>query len=128
MNLHRLQPAADPVDAQAPLSSVAAHDVTGSINDSSGTHAYTSKTLFTQAEDLNSNGGTLSLYSQSSFLSAIWPAIPGATGLDLTLSFGTDSSLTVGNGWDHATGWGEPNGMPFIQGVTGKTTGAVVKK
>jgi hypothetical protein len=22
------------------------------------------------------------------------------------------------------TGWGEPNGLPFIQGVTGKTTGA----
>jgi hypothetical protein len=44
------------------------------------------------------------------------------------LSFGTDSSLTVTPGWDNVTGYGEPNGLPFIQGVTGKTTGAPLVK
>jgi hypothetical protein len=42
----------------------------------------------------------------------------------VAVSFGTDSSLTVTPGWDDVTGWGEPNGLHFIQGVTGKTTGA----
>jgi hypothetical protein len=27
----------------------------------------------------------------------------------------------VTSGWDDVTGWGEPNGLPFMQGVTGKT-------
>jgi hypothetical protein len=36
--------------------------------------------------------------------------------------------LTVTKGWDNVTGFGEPNGLPFVQGVTGKTTGAPVKK
>jgi subtilase family serine protease len=31
------------------------------------------------------------------------------------LSFGTDSSLSVGNGWDNVTGLGTPNGPAFIQ-------------
>lgn len=29
---------------------------------------------------------------------------------------------------DCATGWAEPNGLPCIQGVTGETTGAPLKK
>jgi hypothetical protein len=33
------------------------------------------------------------------------------------LSFGTDTSLTVGNGWDNVTGVGAPNGLPFVQAV-----------
>jgi subtilase family serine protease len=32
-------------------------------------------------------------------------------------TFGTDSSLTTGPGWDNATGLGTPNGMPFINEV-----------
>jgi hypothetical protein len=31
--------------------------------------------------------------------------------------FGIDSSLTVGNGWDNATGFGTPNGPTFINAV-----------
>jgi subtilase family serine protease len=30
------------------------------------------------------------------------------------LGFGADSSLRVTTGWDNATGWGVPNGLPFI--------------
>ncbi len=32
-------------------------------------------------------------------------------------TFGTDSSLTVGFGWDNVTGVGTPNGVPFVAGV-----------
>jgi len=32
-------------------------------------------------------------------------------------TFGTDSSLTTGPGWDNVTGLGTPNGLKFIQGV-----------
>ena len=32
-------------------------------------------------------------------------------------TFGTDSSLTVGLGWDDVTGVGTPNGVPFIEQV-----------
>lgn len=33
------------------------------------------------------------------------------------LSFGTDTSLKTGNGWDNVTGVGAPNGLPFVQEV-----------
>lgn len=102
------------------------HDVTGSIKDKTGTtHSYSYKTLFTDAGDVDNPGSTLSLYGQSAFLSALWPNALGEQGFDLVLSFGTDSSLTVGTGWDDVTGWGEPNGVNFIKGVTGKLTGVV---
>lgn len=32
-------------------------------------------------------------------------------------TFGTDTSLKTGPGWDDVTGLGTPNGLPFIQGV-----------
>ena len=34
-----------------------------------------------------------------------------------TLGFGIDSSLSNTPGWDDSTGYGEPNGFPFITGV-----------
>jgi subtilase family serine protease len=86
----------------------------GTIYDSGGTTNYSADSLFTGL-----------LYSQTQFPSAVWPF----DSLDAAvLSFGTDSSLTVTAGWDNVTGYGEPNGLPFIQGVTGKTTGAVAKQ
>lgn len=39
----------------------------------------------------------------------------GGGGALFNLTFGTDSSLTVGNGWDNVTGLGTPNGPTFIQ-------------
>ncbi len=38
------------------------------------------------------------------------------------LSFGTDSSLTTGWGWDNVTGLGTPNGLAFVQGVVAAAT------
>jgi len=111
-------------DVVPPTSAEDADDVTGSITDSKGTHKFTRTTLFTHAIDGDDYPNLLSLYGQGAFLSAIWPNSFGDSGVTEALSFGTDSSLTVTNGWDYATGWGEPNGIAFVQGVTGKTTGA----
>jgi hypothetical protein len=96
-----------------PTSSLVASDPAGTVYDSSGATFYSANDLFTGL-----------LYSQTKFPSAIWPFDSEDA---LVLSFGTDSSLTVTPGWDNVTGFGEPNGLPFIQGVTGKTTGAAIK-
>ena len=40
------------------------------------------------------------------------------------LSFGTDTSLTTGPGWDNVTGLGTPNGASFVSAVVGASTSA----
>jgi len=40
----------------------------------------------------------------------------------LSFGFGLDSSLTVTPGWDNATGYGTPYGLPFIKAVTAAAT------
>jgi subtilase family serine protease len=118
-------------DVLPPAASFDKYDVAGSITDSGGTTDYTSTEIFTEAENVDGTGD-LSLYTQKAFLSAVWPYVPSTAsndgGIYVVLSFGTDSSLTVKSGWDNVTGWGEPNGLPFIEGVTGKTTGAPLDK
>jgi len=88
---------------------------TGTVYDSSGATFYPTDSLFYPGE----------LYYQGVFPAAIWPL---GSDYALVITFGTDESLSVTKGWDNVTGYGEPNGLPFIQGVTGKTTGAVIKK
>jgi subtilase family serine protease len=97
-----------------PTSALTDYDVSGTVHDSSGTTFYSATDLFAGL-----------LYKTKEFTSAIWNLDPGFA---VALSFGTDSSLTVTKGWDNVTGFGEPNGLPFVQGVTRKTTGAVVKQ
>ena len=94
-----------------PNSVLVQYDPSGTVQDSSGSTVYSADGLFTGL-----------LYSQSTFPSAIWPFDSADA---LVLTFGTDSSLTVTPGWDNVTGFGEPNGLPFIQGVTGKTRGSL---
>jgi subtilase family serine protease len=97
-------------------SSLNVSDVTGTIYDSNGATFYSPVALFADAYP----GQT-----QTEFPSALWPIASAET---IAISFGTDSSLTVTPGWDNVTGYGEPNGLPFIQGVTGKTKGAAIVK
>lgn len=97
-----------------PTSALEKSDVSGTVFDSNGGTFYNADSVFTGA-----------LYSQKNFLSTIWNLDSFET---VSLSFGTDSSLTVTKGWDNVTGYGEPNGLPFIQGVTKKTTGAPLVK
>ncbi len=114
-------------DVVPPSAAVYADDVAGTIKDLSATHAYNRLTLFTHSENLD-GPGDLDMYSQSVFLSALWPEAFGNSQYDVAISFGTDSSLTVTKGWDNVTGWGEPNGLAFIEGVAGTTTGAGQKE
>jgi subtilase family serine protease len=94
-------------------SSLVKSDVAGTVYGSKSTKFYSADGLFSGL-----------LYSQSKFASAVWPF----DSEDATvLSFGTDTSLTVTPGWDNVTGFGEPNGLPFIQGVAGKADGSLEK-
>jgi len=52
------------------------------------------------------------LFSTRRFVSSL---AQGGGGALFNLTFGTDSSLTVDNGWDNVTGLGTPNGPTFIQ-------------
>ena len=54
------------------------------------------------------------LFDTRRFLSAL---AGGSGGQIFNLTFGTDSSLTVDNGWDNVTGLGTPNAPIFIQRV-----------
>jgi subtilase family serine protease len=111
-------------DVVPPSSKITQYNASGLIHDSKGFTSYTPLQIYTKAEDAEGDGN-LTLYSQKAFLSTIYDESSSEA---LALSFGTDSSLTVTSGWDNVTGWGEPNGLPFIQGVTGKTTGAKIVK
>ncbi len=95
-----------------PTNGMNQYDVVGTITDSGGTTSYTAADIFGD-----------NLYSQADFVSTIWNLDPPYE--SVALSFGTDSSLTVTPGWDNVTGWGEPNGLPFIRGVTGREYPAV---
>jgi subtilase family serine protease len=55
------------------------------------------------------------LENTTKFVSALFQS-PVSTRWDV-FTFGTDSSLTTGPGWDNVTGLGTPNGTEFIQGV-----------
>jgi subtilase family serine protease len=44
----------------------------------------------------------------------------GVTSRWYAISFGTDSSLTTGPGWDNVTGLGTPNGANFVSALAGK--------
>jgi subtilase family serine protease len=96
-----------------PTSSLVKSDAAGTIYNSKGAKSYSADGLFSGL-----------LYSQAKFASAVWPLDSEDASV---ISFGTDTSLTVTPGWDNVTGFGEPNGLPFIQGVTGKTHGSLAR-
>jgi len=101
------------LDVAPPPSPVTLYNASGTIHDDSGTKFFSAADLYIGL-----------LYTTTDFVSTIWN-ISGSAAYGV--SFGTDSSLTVTTGWDDVTGFGEPNGLPFIQAVTGKTKGAVAK-
>ena len=53
------------------------------------------------------------------FTDANWPLDAEDNAI---ITFGTDSSLTVTQGWDNVTGFGAPNGLPFIEAAAGTTS------
>ncbi len=91
-----------------PSSDASPDNVTGQIQDSTGTHTYSAGEIFGSA-----------LYGNKQFTSAVWE-LDSEDYLDF--GFGIDSSLTVKKGWDNATGWGTPYGLTFINAVTSSGT------
>ena len=69
-------------------------NVTGSVTDPKGTTNYSATAL------------SQPLFTTTEFVSSLWNA---GDGYYYNLSFGTDSSLTVTQGWDNVTGYGTPN-------------------
>lgn len=80
-------------------------NLAGSITTSAGTTTYSANQLASPLD------GTTTYYSAfyNSPFSTRWFAI----------TFGTDSSLTTGPGWDPVTGVGTPNGAPFVTAIAG---------
>jgi len=72
-------------------------------------------TLAESADDLSAP-----LFNQRRFVSALRQ---GASTSWFNLSFGTDSSLVVRNGWDNVTGLGTPNAPEFVSSLACPTPG-----
>lgn len=85
---------------------VSPDDVRGVIHTASGT------TLTETVAELGAPR-----FGTQGFVSAM---LQGASGSWYVLTFGTDSSLTVKQGYDNVTGLGVPNGLAFVEAVTGK--------
>jgi hypothetical protein len=54
------------------------------------------------------------LFGFTSYLSMLYN---GTSTRWYSLTFGTDSSLAAGTGWDNVTGVGTPNGAGFVNAV-----------
>jgi len=93
-------------------------NVTGSLTTPSGTTDYSAVTL------AGFSGSILDSppYNPTPFVSAL-QFNPFTPEFGVLITFGTDTSLTTAPGWDNVTGWGAPNGLPFIQGAA-----AIAKK
>jgi subtilase family serine protease len=83
---------------------VGANNVTGSITDADGTTTYSADSLATPSAQVGSN--YISAFYNSPF-STRW----------FVITFGTDTSLKAGVGWDNVTGVGTPNGWSFVQAL-----------
>jgi subtilase family serine protease len=81
------------------------NNVTGTLVDSNGTSTMRASEL---AAPLN---------NQPNFVSALYNSQHSTRWFVIT--FGVDSTLTTGPGWDVATGLGTPNGWNFVQAVAG---------
>jgi subtilase family serine protease len=86
-----------------PNSDSTQHNVKGTITDQYGTTYYLPFEFFLYA-----------LYGNTKFTSAFWP--PDSEDL-LDFGFGIDTSLIVKKGFDHATGYGTPYGLTFLNSV-----------
>jgi subtilase family serine protease len=99
--LYRLPPGAitDVTDVSSP------NNVTGTIHDAGGT------------DPVNSWELAAPLYNLPSFISALYNS-PFSTRW-FVLTFGLDTTLSVGPGWDPATGLGTPNPPAFVRALSG---------
>lgn len=91
------------------VSDLTLYSLSGTIYDQNGSTYYTPSQIF---------AGPFPAIPQKNYLVAISPLGGGEWG---AVAFGADTSLTVEPGWDNVTGYGQPNGLPFIQAVGRKS-------
>jgi hypothetical protein len=101
--LYRLSPRSGAITDVVNQSSP--NNVTGTIIDSNGTDPMRASEL---AAPLN---------NQPNFITALYNS-PHSTRW-FVITFGVDSTLQTGPGWDQATGLGTPNGWNFVQALAG---------
>ena len=82
-------------------------NVTGSIQDASGTTKYTAAQLASASP------------TQHQFVSALWDLFTVDDAVAV-VSFGTDFGLQTNKGWDNMTGVGTPNAQAFADFFFGK--------
>lgn len=82
------------------------YSLTGTIFDESGSTYYSTQSLFAYSQPALAQANYLAAISNLHNLHSAY-----------AITFGADSSLTVGPGWDNVTGYGEPVGLSFIQAV-----------
>jgi subtilase family serine protease len=82
------------------------YSLSGTIFDDAGSTYYSTQSLFAYIQPA---------IAQPNYLAAI--SNLHNLHFAFAITFGADTSLTVGPGWDNVTGFGEPIGLPFIQAV-----------
>ena len=58
---------------------------------------------------------------EPTFVSGVWDATAFSLNGWYGFAFGLDSSLTVGKGWDNATGFGTPDGLAFVNAAAAES-------
>jgi len=109
------QKAGAPLGQAAPmLAQLAANAITDIVPVSSPTNIAGILFDMNAASYYSSDALLPPLFTTTQYFSAAWDL---GDGQFVDLSFGTDTSLSVGTGWDNVTGWGVPNGLAFIEAV-----------
>jgi subtilase family serine protease len=87
-------------------SDLTSQSLSGTITDLTGSQFFSASDIFSS---------NIPALTQPNYLTAITPF--HCLHCAFAIAFGADTSLTVGPGWDNVTGFGQPNGLPFIQAV-----------
>ena len=88
----------------------------GAVTDITGPSSANNVTGLIDGSPISADALASPLGSTTSDFSALYNS-PFSTSW-FVITFGTDTSLTTGSGWDNVTGVGTPNGLSFISGIT----------
>jgi subtilase family serine protease len=88
---------------------------TGAITDVTAVSSPTNVTGTINGSPVSANDLAAPLENTTSYFSAIYNS-PFSTRW-FVITFGTDSSLVTGPGWDNVTGLGTPNGLDFVNAM-----------
>jgi subtilase family serine protease len=88
----------------------------GAITDVTAVSSPTNVTGIIDGSSISANALASPLGNTTSYFSALYNS-PFSTRW-FVITFGTDTSLTTGPGWDNVTGLGTPNGLSFINAIT----------